>query len=99
MRAPVAPILVAVVLALPACARTLDTASLEERLAREVERALGERGFVVACPDGVRVAADATFECTASGPGGAELVLRVRQVDDAGNVEWAFADAELTEAD
>ena len=72
-----------------ACTRTLDTQSLEEQIAGDLETGGGPAVDDVTCPDDVEAEAGGTFMCTATGDG-VEWLIRVTQVDDDGHVDIAI---------
>ena len=75
--------------------RTLDVASLESTLQQQLEERQPQPVDSVDCPDEIKVEAQATFQCTATG-GGTTWTLQVRQDDDEGHVTWKIADATAT---
>lgn len=69
--------------------KTLDTAKLEDTISAEIAKEVN--GTVdVSCPDGVEAQAGHTFECTATADDGSAGQVRVTQIDDLGNVEFAL---------
>lgn len=74
----------------------LDTARLEEEIARDLERQGDVQVGAVACPTDIRAQAGDVFVCRASGPAGTTFVIEVTQDDDDGAVSWRVT-AELTD--
>jgi hypothetical protein len=80
--------LVALLPALAACSKTIDTASLEENIRSELTAQAGVTPTDVSCPDDVPVEAGATFECTVTAEDGSTATVTVTQTDDEGNLDW-----------
>lgn len=75
------------------CNPSLDTEGLEPQLLRQLEQKTGQEFESVSCPRDVQPEAGHTFECTAVDPDDVEFTLLVTQIDDQGEVNWAFVDA------
>jgi len=67
---------------------TLDADSAEEQILEQLQEADGPAISAVDCPDGIEVAAEATFTCTATGEEGDEWPIAVTQVDDSGTLDY-----------
>ena len=76
------------------CNPPLDTEGLEPQLKDQLEEQTQERYTSVSCPDDVEPEAGGTFECIAVSENDIEFTILVTQVNDAGQVEWEFVDAE-----
>ncbi len=81
------------VLAAASCSPPLDTEALETTLQEEVSRQTGLTISQVECPD-VKAETGGTFECTANDDSGLEIVVKVTQTNDKGNVVYDYVDAE-----
>jgi len=76
-------------LAATGCARpTLDAQSAAAQILAQLQATDGPAIATVTCPDGVVVAKDATFSCTATEPGGRTWSIQVTQLDDAGTLDY-----------
>jgi hypothetical protein len=85
--------LAAIAMLAASCSRSLDVDGLEAELKRQFEHLYRTENLTVTCPDGVDVAAGATFECRAVEPNGATVVITVTQTDDKGQVSWSVTGA------
>ncbi|MEI8056152.1 MAG: DUF4333 domain-containing protein [Actinomycetes bacterium] len=65
----------------------LDVRGIEQQVSA-VLSSEGQTSISVRCPESVPVAADNTFECTATDPAGTQSTVIVHQDDDHGNVTW-----------
>jgi hypothetical protein len=71
----------------------LDTGPLEQRIEEDLEAtAEGIDIDRVECPDDVQPQAGRVFVCRAHAVDGSVGTVEVRQVDDAGAVEWELTD-------
>ncbi len=66
---------------------TLDADSAAAQILTQLQAADGPEIASVECPDGVVVAAGATFTCTAAETGGRTWAIEVTQMDDAGSLD------------
>ncbi len=95
MRASIIVIVVLVVaLAGASCSanRTLDVAGLETTLRGQLEELQSQTVDAVDCPDEIKVEAQTSFRCTATGDG-TTWTLQVTQDDDEGRVTWKIVNA------
>jgi hypothetical protein len=76
------------------CAKTLDTAGLQETLRQQLEAQLGQK-LSVSCPAGPEVKVGATFECVVAGPGAGTLTVQVTEKDEKGSVTWEILRASI----
>ncbi len=83
----VAVITVVALLSAIASRSQLDTAAVEQQIARELSVQTGQT-TTVRCPDSVTLEADATFTCSASKADGPSSQVAVTQDDAEGNVTW-----------
>lgn len=75
-----------------ACSRALDTQGLEDQITELLAQRGGPTVRSIDCPVDVKVAAGATFECTATGDD-ATWTIEVTQTDDEGHVDMRIVDA------
>ncbi|HUG83168.1 MAG TPA: DUF4333 domain-containing protein [Euzebya sp.] len=74
----------------------LDTKPLEQQIAADIEEGIGAASGIdidrVECPRNVQPRAGDVFVCRAFALDGSIGTVEVRQIDDAGSVEWELTD-------
>lgn len=88
----------------PACTRTLDAEVLHQAIASGLNEQLALPIASVSCPADRPIAANDSFDCTATPVAGGELTVTVTQSDEEGNINWKVSrtdglmDLQLVEA-
>ena len=77
-------------LALAGCG-DLDSAQIEDEIAKDIEAETGVRASVD-CPDDIEQKEGLTVQCTARGENGGEAKVDVTQIDDDGAVQFRARD-------
>jgi len=93
------PLLVTAVLLASCGETTIDAAKGEKFIRGVVTEQAGVRVAAVACPDGLKARAGATFNCTVTGRDGSKGAVVAHQKDDKGNVNVSAPFLHVREAE
>jgi len=78
--------------AVAGCSKNLNVGAVAPAITQGVADQVGVRLSGVTCPSEPRpLAANDTFECTATVEGGGQLTIAVTQTDGTGNISWRVA--------
>lgn len=80
-------------LLLVGCEKTLDHETIAQAIQQDVIKQGGTSLKQVTCPQGIKLKAEAEFECIGEIDSGYTFAIPVKQKDDAGNVTWAVPNA------
>lgn len=86
--------LLASVLGVAGCSRTLDMTALKQSISDGVNAQLALPIASVECPADRTITAGDTFDCTATPEAGGRLTITVTQKDDEGNIAWEVKQTE-----
>ena len=85
---------VVALLGMVACTSMLSMDAIKSAISDGVKSQMGLEIASVTCPESRPIKAADTFECTATPKVGGNLVVKVTQKDDQGNISWELAKAE-----
>ena len=77
-----------IVLGLAGCSQTLNMDGTKTAVTSGLTEKLGLTIASITCPENRQAAAGDTFECKVVPDSGGELVVKVTQKDDQGNISW-----------
>jgi hypothetical protein len=82
------------VLALAGCTKMINMDAAKTAVSAGLTEKLGMAITAVTCPDSRAMKAGDVFNCTAAVQTGGQLVIRVTQKDDAGNIAWELVNGD-----
>ncbi len=75
-------------LALPGCAKTLDTGDVSKEIGASLEKEAGQKPKKVDCPSDVEVKEGKRFDCTVTAADGSTVKANVTLTDDDGKFRY-----------
>ena len=78
----------ATMLMLGACSKTLEMDEVESQITTGIEEQTGATVAEIECPEEVEAKEGDTFECSVRGEDGSEATVEVTQTSDDGAITW-----------